>query len=801
MINMPGPNSADSISEDKLGSGAFGELILQISSISADNEVLPLVADHLRAATHAIFVAAFSYDEESAELNPVYVSSELTAKVTEDVMAVRAQLTEDDRKRMRESIVLTTGTFSEATFDTVPSDISESIQALSGARAYQMMVLIAENTILGSLLVAFSDRTQILNTDAAEAIARVSGLVVQGRRAQREKLRLQESYQDLTDMLPEAVFETDLDGRITLGNQSALANFGLSEEDIRTGISTVSLICPEDQKRAGRALRKLAETGQRQGPTEYTLIRKDGSRFPALISTSVIREGNRVGLRGIVVDLSSTRHSERHTAQLEAAVEQTGEGILITDSIARILYVNPAFLRFTGVERDELIGQLPAVLGSGENEAASFKRMWQILQQGSPWQGIMRGKRRDGSDYFLNANVSPVRGESGAITNYVAAMRDVSYERELEERYRQALKMEAIARLAGGIAHDFNNLMTAIGGHTELLKDTFEESDRRYADADQILEAVDRATSLTDQLLAFSRKQIIQPKRLNIADVVSDMRGVLQRLLGEHIALSLELEDGLPDVAIDPNQLEQVVLNLATNAREALGDGGGLTIQAQTEAGPDCGAVLLVVTDNGSGMDPETVSHIFEPFFTTKDAGQGAGLGLATVHGIVEQNLGTIAVSSSLSTGTVFTIRLPALERRPGTEEEPSAETSAPKENLVLLVEDEELVRTLTAKILRQSGYEVLDAESPAVALELVRKDHPVLALVITDVVMPGMTGKDLADQLTILQPGVKILFMSGYTNEVISSKGIQDGSVHFLQKPFSPTTLMNKIDEVLSQS
>ena len=800
MINVPHPDSAPS----PHGGGepeqeSFSRLVLQISSISHDNEVLPRIAGHLRAYCRAIFVVASSYNEETAKLTPTGVSTYLSTNLIDRIMAIETRLTEHDRDRMRHSVVLTSGTLSEATFVSAPNAVCTTIQSDTGANAYQTLVLLSNDTILGTLLIAFSDEARLLERDTAIAIAQVSGLAVREHNAQLVKLRLQQNHQDLTDMLPEAVFESDLSGNITLANQSAFTSFGYSKEDIEAGISILSLIAPEDQERAHHALRRLTETGRGQGPTEYALVRKDGSRFPAVVSTSILRKGNSVGFRGVVVDLSSERHSERHTARLEAAVEQTGEGILITDTIGRVLYVNPAFLRFTGVERSELIGKLPAVLNRGDDDTVSYKRMWRILQAGAPWQGVLRGKRPDGSEYYLNANVSPVRGESGAVTNYVAAMRDVSYERELEERYRQALKMEAIARLAGGIAHDFNNLMTAVGGHAELLKDTFDEDDRRSTDVDRIIEAVDRATDLTSQLLAFSRKQVVQPKRLNIAEVVSNMQNVLRRLLGEHIILSLDLEHGVPDVTIDPSQLEQVILNLAANARDALPDGGDFSIKVETDSGPDGDAVLLVVSDNGLGMDAETVSHIFEPFFTTKDAGGGAGLGLATVHGIVEQNLGTIAVSSSPDTGTSFTVRFPALERLAATEDESTGETDAPRQNLVLLVEDEELVRTLTAKILRQSGYEVLVAESPAVALELMKKDRPVLALVITDVVMLGMTGKDLAEKLTAVQPGVKVLFMSGYTNEVISSRGIQDGSVHFLQKPFSPTTLMAKIDEVLA--
>lgn len=685
---------------------------------------------------------------------------------------------------------------SAATFDLIPSDAARGAAERIGLHHFQRMTMTAEGSIIGAIILAFRKETAPINENAAEALGHVCGMIVREHKARNEKDRIESRHAELIEMLPQPVFETDIEGTLTLVNESAYACFGYSKEEFEAGLNIFTMVHPKDLDTARRNAARVLESGKPGEPTEYALVRKDGSTFPALLTSSpIVHNGERLGLRGVLVDLTGVRDAENRRAQLEAAVEQSAEGILITDAIARVQYVNPAFLKFTGLSREEIIGRLPGVItgaGAGGNR---YETMWRTLQNGESWRGVLEGSHQDGDAYLLDAIISPVRGESGTISNFVAVMKDVTYERELEERYRHSQKMEAIGRLAGGIAHDFNNLMTAVAGYSELLRDTFDSDDERLQDVAEILSAVERATNMTGQLLAFSRKQVIQPTRISIGITLMKMRNMLQRLIGEDIKLDLRSDRDLPDVMMDPGQVEQIIINLTLNARDAMPNGGRLLFEAHEKSGPRGSEVVISVNDTGKGMNDETLSRIFEPFFTTKSEGEGTGLGLSTVYGIIEQNNGSITAKSSIDKGTEFVIHLPAIDHV--SESDGNSGTTEPDKaagKLIMLVEDEDLVRNLAAKVLRQSGFEVLSVDNPVVAFETAAEKRPPIAMLITDVVMPGMNGRELADELTKMYPDLSVLFMSGYTNEVISSRGIENGSVPFLQKPFSPAELIEKV-------
>jgi signal transduction histidine kinase/CheY-like chemotaxis protein len=368
----------------------------------------------------------------------------------------------------------------------------------------------------------------------------------------------------------------------------------------------------------------------------------------------------------------------------------------------------------------------------------------------------------------------------------------------LEDQLRQAQKMEAIGRLAGGVAHDFNNLLTAILGHVALALRGRDDPARLRRRLEEIERAGERAAGLTQQLLAFSRKQVLQPRVMDLNDAVRDMQGILRRLIGEDVELLVSLAPGRLPVHADPTQLQQVIMNLAVNARDALPRGGRLTIETGREAaaGGARDRVMLMVRDNGTGMDAETRQRAFEPFFTTKPAGQGTGLGLATVYGIVTQSEGTVEVESAPGQGATFHIRLPAAEQAPSESAVAEASAEGGKET-ILLVEDEDLLRSMAAEVLGELGYTVIDADSGGTALERAAQAGPI-HLVLTDVVMPGMGGPEVWTEVARLHPESRVLFMSGYTDDAVVRHGVREAEFALLNKPFTPDELARRVRAIL---
>jgi signal transduction histidine kinase/CheY-like chemotaxis protein len=395
-------------------------------------------------------------------------------------------------------------------------------------------------------------------------------------------------------------------------------------------------------------------------------------------------------------------------------------------------------------------------------------------------------------------------GEAAAMAlafNDMTASLSASYAalRDHELHLRQAQKMEAVGRLAGGVAHDFNNLLTVIRGYGELLSENLEADDTRKADVTEILKAAESASSLTRQLLVFSRKQLLAPKVVKLEDIVRGTEKMLRRLIGADIELIVRSAPEVWCVMADPGQLEQVVMNLALNARDAMPDGGTLSIELENVDDANGGSVALSVTDNGCGMDASTMARIFEPFFTTKAEGRGTGLGLAMVHGIVEQSGGSIAVQSEPGRGTSFRVTLPrAKDGLVAPEVRPATPVARRRNETVLLVEDEPAVRTLACQVLRKEGYEVLEAARGDDALDIAMRHPRTIHLLLTDVVMPGMSGRRLWEQLSTCRPDAKVLFMSGYTDDAVVRHGIREAGLPFLQKPFSLTALADAVRRAL---
>jgi PAS domain S-box-containing protein len=510
------------------------------------------------------------------------------------------------------------------------------------------------------------------------------------------------------------------------------------------------------------------------------------------------------------LDITESRQTEAVRDMLMTAIEQSGEMVVITSPEGIIQYVNHAFEKVSGYTRQEVIGRNPRILKSGKQDEAFYHQLWATISKGNTFKGRMVNKRKDGTFYTEDAAISPVCNAAGAIVNYVAVNRDITEQILLEAQFQQAQKMESVGRLAGGVAHDFNNMLTIIISYAQMLINQTKASDPSHNDLKQILKAAQRSTDITRQLLAFARKQTISPKYLDVNDAVESTLKMLRRLIGEDIDLSWNPESALWPVMADPSQIDQVLANLCVNARDAIRGVGKITIETDNLSFDNeyCAGhpgfvpgdfVLLAVSDDGCGMDKATLDRLFEPFFTTKGLDHGTGLGLATVYGIVKQNNGFINVYSEPEKGTTFRIYLPrhtgeAGEIRP----KEAVEIQMGRGETVLIVEDEASILKLGKRILLDLGYTVLAAATPGQAMETAKTHEGDIHLVITDVVMPEMNGRDLSRQIQNFYPNIKVLFMSGYTADVIAHQGVLDEGVHFLQKPFSNKDMAAKIREVL---
>ncbi len=506
---------------------------------------------------------------------------------------------------------------------------------------------------------------------------------------------------------------------------------------------------------------------------------------------------------GYIDDVTDRKHAGEVQARLATAVEQAAEAIIITDPHGSILYVNPSFERITGYAAAEVVGGNPRVLKSGRHDAEFYDKMWESLRAEGTWTGRMVNKRKDGTVYEEEMTISSVLDANGNVVNYVAVKRDVTREIQLEQQLRQSQKMEAIGQLAGGVAHDFNNILTVIQGNVSFLLQPGVDAADVSESARQILAAAERAANLTRQLLLFSRKQVIQPVSLEMNAVVSGMTKMLQRILGEDITLNSEFAPELPPILADAGMIEQVVLNLAVNSRDAMPNGGRLLIAtssrvveenraSQINGGVSPGEyVCLSVCDSGDGIAPDHLPHIFEPFFTTKEVGKGTGLGLATVHGIVKQHRGWIDVASEAGKGTTFEIWFPAIRSQAATNKDERVSSDMPAgTETILFAEDESSLRALVVTLLKRCGYRVLAAESGVAALALWQEHKGEIQLLLTDLVMPGgLSGISLAEKLHAEKPELRVVYTSGYSTELKKTSRLVEG-VNFLQKPYSPAAL-----------
>ncbi|GAB4257653.1 MAG: PAS domain-containing hybrid sensor histidine kinase/response regulator [Deferrisomatales bacterium] len=538
---------------------------------------------------------------------------------------------------------------------------------------------------------------------------------------------------------------------------------------------------------------------------ERDLLAKDGRTVPTLLRARPLGEAEEgpAGTLAVYADLTAHKRAESERDRLAAAVEQAGEIVVLTDPEGRIVYVNPAFTRATGYRRQEALGRsVEGLLRTDAQPREHHERMWATIRRGAMWKGSFVNRRKDGSLFEVEATISPLADAAGAPTGYVAIQRDVTRERALEAQLRQSQKMETLGRLAGAVAHDFNNLLTVILGQTELLELEGLLVPRASGRLAGIRSAGERAAALTRQLLAFSRQQVTQPRVAVLNDLVRESEKLVRKLVGEAVRVEVVLDPEAGSVRVDPTQLGQVLLNLAANARDAMPQGGRLTLRTSQDPGNGAGPLaVLSVEDTGAGMDAATRERAFEPFFTTKGPGEGTGLGLATVYGIVTQAGGRVDVDSAPGRGSRFRVLLPRVDAPEAQPADSGAEPAAGAlpsggAETVLVVDDEPGVLEAVRGQLVSLGYRVLTAHGPGEALLLAEQAPEPIHLLLADVRMPLLDGTELARRVRGLRPEIRVLHMSGYAPELAAAGG---GAAPCLVKPFSRGELARKVREALA--
>jgi two-component system cell cycle sensor histidine kinase/response regulator CckA len=637
---------------------------------------------------------------------------------------------------------------------------------------------------------------------------------LQIHRIRRRLLEREELFCLISENAADLIAVVDMEGRRIFNSLSYKKVLGYSPEELQAS-SSFEQIHPEDREQVRRAAEEARQTGE--GKTlEYRIRHKDGTWRVLESTSSVIRNAKGAPERLVIVNRDVTERKRAQEALqvseagFRSVVEDAPYGIYRASVAGQLLQVNPALQKILGYSSPAELLQ-----ANLENDIyrypQEYQRLSELFARVDEFKDVeAEWKRSNGAPITVRCSGRRVKDEKGVPAYFEVFAEDVSEKRVLERQLRMAQKMEAIGRLSGGIAHDFNNLLGVIIGYSQVLKRALGPGSPLHEHAEEVEKAGQRAASLTRQLLAFSRQQVLTPAVLTLNTLVSDMEKMLPRLLGEDIEVSTSLDPALGRVKADQSQIEQVIMNLAVNARDAMPEGGKLKIETANveldeaytrhHPGSKCGQyVMLAVSDTGVGMNAETLAQIYEPFFTTKERGKGTGLGLATVYGVVKQSGGYIAAESTPGKGASFQVYLPRIEETAAVAE-PS---SSPGERLggsetILLVEDADALRKLAQTFLEGNGFHVLSAPNGEEALKVAAQSAVPIQLLLTDVVMPGMNGRVLAEHLVSRQPGTKVLYMSGYTDSFIAGHGVLEQGIYLLHKPFTEETLMQKVREVL---
>jgi PAS domain S-box-containing protein len=639
------------------------------------------------------------------------------------------------------------------------------------------------------------------------------------RKHAEERLRESETrYRTLIENSHDLIQSVAPDGRLIFVNRAWLQALDYTDADL-PGLRVWDIIAADEQTHC-RAVFARVLAGNEIDHVQTTFVGKNGRRVDVEGSVTARRAGDQVvATQSYFRDITERKRVRERLRYQADLLQNVSDAIIASDLEFKITTWNRAAENIYGWMAIEVIGKPTDQILQTDHMHAQPEEVRQQLRERGLWKGEVIQKHRDGSKVYILASVSLIKDSDGQTVGFVAVNRDITAHKQAEEaqanlenQLRQSQKMESIGRLAGGVAHDFNNLITVIQMYSDVVKAQMSAEDPLLKKIQQIRLASERAATLTRQLLAFSRKQILAPVVLDLNELVENLHLMLERLIGEDIKLTTTLQPGLWSITADPGQIEQVIMNLVVNARDAMPTGGMLTIEtrnarldesyagAHVEA-PIGPCVMLAVTDTGHGMDERTRTQIFEPFFTTKPAGVGTGLGLSTVHGIVKQSGGSILVYSEPGNGTTFKIYLPAGETVSENPLASQTQSVAQRgDETILLVEDEEAVRELVRIALQDKGYTVIEAHDADEAISLC-KDYPgQIDLLLTDVVMPLRSGRELAEQLKALRPQTKVLFMSGYTDDAVVRHGVLAAEVAFLPKPFSANALVSKVRDVLDK-
>jgi two-component system, cell cycle sensor histidine kinase and response regulator CckA len=633
------------------------------------------------------------------------------------------------------------------------------------------------------------------------------------RRSSEEALRTaEEQYRLLFESSPLPMWVVDRDTlRYLAANDAAVEHYGYSRDEFLS-MNITQLRPAEDVAAVQRAIPKEKAGLEKMGVWRH--VKKGGTLIHVDIAIHTLAFAGRSAWLVLAYDVTDRLRAEEELAKRElyfrSLIEHSLDIVAVIAPGGELRYVSPSAQRILGYPPADSTGLNAFDLIHPDDRSLAEGKFRRSLETGTKFEQIeLRLRHRDGSWRtlsFIGRPLPPETGMRGLIIN----ARDLTDRQQLEAQLRVSQKMEGIGRLAGGIAHDFNNLLTAILGYSELMEAQLPDDEDLRSSLREIHHAGERAAALTRQLLAFSRRQVLQPRLLDLNAVVSEVEKLLRRLIGEDVALVTRLDPALGSIKADPGQLEQVLMNLAVNARDAMPEGGTLTVEtanimldtgfAMANPGARSGEyAVLTVADTGIGMSDEVRSHVFEPFFTTKERGKGTGLGLATAYGIVKQSDGYITVDSEPGHGTTFRIYFPRAAGAAAASGRGERSALSPRgTETILLVEDESGVRRLSRTILEALGYTVLEAASGDEALEIARSHAGEIHLVATDVIMPGMSGRVLWDRWRVLRPDSRVLFMSGYTDDAIARHGVLEPGIAFLQKPFTPFSLAQKVREVL---